>query len=150
MEHLLLSYRFKLFGWGLVALSTLLSIAYVFFNFRFSIPVFSIVSSFLETKFFTTFKTNFAEELILLLFLFGFLMVMFSKEKQEEEIFASLRFLALVRSILSNVIFLVVSMLFFYGNAFIAMLILNLFSLYVFYIIHFYVLKFNAIKKQSL
>ena len=118
-----------------------LGVLYNWFDFRFSMPVFAIYSSFLKTKMFETFRTNFADELILLLLIAGLGLIVFSKEKMEFEHFDSARTKALVRAVILNNIFLLFSILFVYGSGFIAILVLNLFSLSLFYLFFFYLLK---------
>jgi len=63
MKKLLLPYYFKLIGIFLLVTGIALAIFYIWFDFRFTIPVFAVYSVFLETKIFETFRTNFADEL---------------------------------------------------------------------------------------
>jgi len=51
----------------------------------FEFPVFAIYSSYMETRFFTMVSTNFADELIILLFLAGLSILVFLKEKNETD-----------------------------------------------------------------
>jgi len=95
---------------------------------------------------FVTFRTNFADDLILLLLIVGFGLIVLSKEKFEFENLDSARAKALVKAIISNNIFLLFFILFVYGSGFIAILVLNLFSLSLFYLIFFYFLKRKELK----
>jgi len=147
MKNLLLPYPWKFAGLFLIIFGIALAVLYLWFDFRFSMPVFAIYSSFLETKMFVTFRTNFADELILLLCLTGFFFIMFSKEKNESENLDSARAKALAKAIISNNIFLLFSILFIYGYGFIAILVLNLFSFSLFYLFFFYLLKVILTKK---
>ena len=144
MKKFLLPYPWKLAGWFLTLSGSVLGVLYNWFDFRFSMPVFAIYSSFLKTKMFETFKTNFADELILLLLITGLGLMVFSKEKIEFENLDSARIKAMVKDIISNNIFLLFSILFVYGSGFIAILVLNLFSLSLFYLLFFYLLKHKA------
>jgi hypothetical protein len=146
MKNLLLPYPWKLAGWFLTLSGIALGVLYLWFDFRFSMPVFAIFSSFLETKMFVTFRTNFADDLILLLLIVGFGLIVLSKEKFEFENLDAARAKALVKAIISNNIFLLFSILFVYGSGFIAILVLNLFSLSLFYLIFFYFLKRKELK----
>ncbi|MCK9400851.1 MAG: hypothetical protein M0Q51_12780 [Bacteroidales bacterium] len=146
MKNLLLPYPWKLAGRFVTISGIALAVLYLWFDFRFSMPVFAIFSSFLETKMFVTFRTNFADDLILLLLIVGFGLIVLSKEKIEFENLDSARAKALAKAIILNNIFLLFSILFVYGSGFIAILVLNLFSLSLFYLIFFYFLKRKELK----
>ena len=130
-------------GIVLAFLGIVLAIMYLWFDFRFTMPVLAVFSSFLETKMFVTFSTNFADELILLLLISGTGMIVFSKEKNESETLDSLRNRAWVKAIIVNNIFLIVSVLFVYGSGFMAVLIFNTFSVSVFYLCFFYLIEYR-------
>jgi len=137
MNTYLLSYRFKIAGWLLILSAAVLTIVYSSFNFKISLPILAIYSSYLETKFFTTFTTNFADELILLLYLSGFFFVVFSKSKHESANVSVLRNTALFKAVFYNTLFLAFSILFIYGNGFVFVLIINLISTFIFYLCFF-------------
>ena len=137
MSTYLLSYRFKIAGWLLILSAAVLTIVYSSFNFKISLPILAIYSSYLETKFFTTFTTNFADELILLLYLSGFFFVVFSKTKHESANVWVLRTTALFKAVFYNTLFLAFSILFIYGNGFVFVLIINLISTFIFYLCFF-------------
>ena len=141
MNKLLLPYPFKIVGYALTSIGIIFGVFYTWFDFRFTIPVFAVYSSFLETKIFATFKTNFADELILMLCIIGLTLVIFSKEKNETENLDLLRSKALAKAFLFNNIFLIFSILFIYGYGFISMLIINMFSFSVFYLLFFFFMK---------
>ena len=147
MQRYLLPYRWKLAGIALSCAGILSAALYAFSEFRFKLPVFAVYSSFLETKFFTTFQTNFSEELTLLLLITGFSLIVFSCEKDESDALDTLRLKALFKAMLYNNYFLLFSVLFVYGSGFVAVLILNVFSLPIIYLLIFYLsknkLKFN-------
>ncbi len=149
MNHFLLPHKFKWIGAFLVFAGLVGLIFYIWFDFRLILPVFAIFSSFLEVKIFATVQTNVADELLLLSFLSGFFFLVFSKEKSESESLDQIRFMAFSRSILANTVLLLFSILFIYGNGFLAIILLNLFSIFIFYLIFFYFLKrkeFNSLK----
>lgn len=141
MKNLLLSYPWKLAGWFLTFSGSALGVLYMWFDFRFSMPVFAVYSSFLQTKMLAIFRTNFADELILLLLIIGFGLIVLSKEKIEYENLDSARTKALTKAIIINNIFLLFSILFVFGSGFIAILVFNLFSFSLFYLFFFYLLK---------
>jgi hypothetical protein len=149
MNNFLLPYRFKWIGVVMVFIGLAGLVFYLFFDFRLMAPVFAVISSFFDTKIFTTFRTNIADELIMLSFLTGFFFLSFSKEKIESEILDQLRIKAFSKAILANTGLLIFSILFTYGNGFLAILLLNLFSLFIFYLIFLYFLKRRQRKKSS-
>jgi hypothetical protein len=85
--------------------------------------------------------TNFADELILILLISGLGLVILSREKNESENLDSIRAIAFARAFLTNIVFLLFSILFIYGTGFITVLVLNQISLSVFYIVFFFFLK---------
>jgi Ni/Fe-hydrogenase subunit HybB-like protein len=118
-----------------------MAMLYYFFDFKFRMPVFAVYSSFIETKMFAVFKTNFADELIMLLLISGLGLIVFSKEKYESQNLDAIRASALAKATILNIIFLLFSVLFIYGSGFITCLVLNLFTLPVFYLVFFYIMK---------
>jgi amino acid transporter len=143
---MLLSYRYKIPGFILIFIGLILTILYFSVEFRFEMPVLAVFSSYIETRFFTTFSTNFADELTLLILLAGFSLVVFSKEKKEFDFFQSLRINALVKTAIINVAFLIFSVMFIYGNGFIMILLLNMFFPFIVYLGIFNFMKFKEIK----
>ena len=138
MKNLLLPYHFKLMGIFLVITGIVLAVFYIWFDFNFTFPVFAVISVFLETKIFAVFRTNVADELTLLLLVTGFSLMVFSKEKHESEILNALRLRSLMKAILVNTVFLLFSIIFVFGGGFVAVLIFNLVSLQLFYLVFFY------------
>jgi len=114
---------------------------------RIEAPVFAIVSSFLETRFFVSFKTNIADELTLLLLLGGALLVFCSAERRETELSEKLRIKALYRAILANSVFLLFSIVFTFGAGFFLVLILNTFSFFIFYFLIYALIRRKAYRK---
>lgn len=147
MKDLLLPYRWKFAGYFLTFAGSIMAALYLWFDFRFSAPVFALVSSFLETRMFVSFRTNIADELILVLLISGIGLIAFTEEKTESEIPESVRSGAMAKAIVSNYIFLLFSVLFVYGSGFLAILMLNLISLPVFYLFFFYLLKYRLTRQ---
>lgn len=141
MKNLLLPYYFKLIGVFLLVTGIALAIFYIWFDFRFTIPVFAVYSVFLETKIFETFRTNFADELTLLFLICGLGMIVFSKQKTEYAGLDLIRFKALSLAVITNTVFLLLSVIFVYGSGFMGILVINIISLFVFYLILFFFIK---------
>ncbi len=145
---MLLSNRFRLPGIILTGAGLILAFLYFAFDLRFRIPVFALVSSFIKTRFFTSFTTNFADELIILVLLAGLTLIAFTREKDECTVYNSLRFKALRNALLADSIILFLTVLFIYGGGFIALAILNIFLPLVLYIL-FFRLYMMRLKKKT-
>ena len=146
----LLPFKYKLIGLIFIVCASCLTGLYFYYGIRIEIPVFALFSSYLETKFFTFFKTNFIEEIIMLLFLAGFSFIVFSKEKNEKKWLTNIRIRALGNTIKIFVGCITISILFIYGSAFITVLTLNMVLPFVIYIIVFYSLKSNTTKRRRI
>ncbi|MEI7831400.1 MAG: hypothetical protein WCI31_16595 [Prolixibacteraceae bacterium] len=141
MKELLLPYKWRYLGWVFTSVGAFLAILYYFFDFNFVMPVFAIHSSFLETKMFAFITNNFADELILLLLTSGLGLLAFTQDKIEYEYLETIRSKAMGKALLTNMIFLVLSILFIYGSGFIAVLIANTLSIPLLYLLFFRILK---------
>jgi len=141
---MLLPYKFKLPGILMIFAGAILTFFYFGFDFRFEMPVLALFSSYMESKFFTTFRTNFADELIMLLFLSGLFMLSFSEDKNELDFYNSLRIKALIKTAVAESIIVVLILLFVYGTGFMAFSIINLFLPFILYLIIFNILKKRA------
>ena len=147
MNNLLLPYRWKFVGIVLAFFGIVSAILYSWFDLKFKMQVFAVYSSFLDTKYFVSFRTNFADELTLLLLICGLSLIIFSKEKDEFDGLDSLRFKALAKALILNIIFLLFAVLFVYGSGFIAMLVINIFTFLVCYLLFFYLQK-SSLKER--
>lgn len=146
----LLPYKLKIYGWISVFAATALTFFYFYYGVKISMPVFAVYSSYLETKFFSFFTTNFTEELILLLFIVGFSLIVFSKEKKESGFLRLVRIKALTNMIKTVVIWWLFTVLFIFGNGFMVVLILNLVLPFIIYIFFFHRIKNRESKKVRL
>jgi hypothetical protein len=138
MKKILLPYPCKVVGIILLCSGVALAIMYLWFNFRFMMPVFAVYSSFIETKTLATFRTNFADELTLLLLITGLAMIVLSKEKNETVDLDMLRLKAMAKALITNTIFILLSIFLVYGSGFIAVLVCNLIFFPIMYLIFFY------------
>ena len=141
MSNKLLPYRYKWIGIALVLAGSIFAVIASLKNFRIEIPIFAVISTFVETKVFTFSRTNFTDELILLLLIPGFLLIVFSREKKEGDYLNAIRAKSLSRALIFNSVFLLVCVLFIYGSSFMAVVIFNLVSIFIFYLCFFYILR---------
>ena len=138
---MLFSNKFKIPGLILVIAGLVLAILYFSINLRFEIPVFAVVSSFMETKLFTTFSTNFADELTMILLFSGLFILATSEEKDENEQVKASRQKAVKTALIINSAILAFAILFIYGSGFMAVIIANPFLPFIIYLILFSFLK---------
>lgn len=150
---LLLPCRFKRFGWWLLIPATVLGIAVVFFDFEFpfleaNVPAFLYKGFGGEFKWLTMVSNNLTNELAAILFIVGGLLVVFSREKQEDEYVARLRLESLVWATLITYIIMILCFLLFYDFAFLTVMTLNLFTLLIVFIVRFNYILYRS-KRQS-
>ena len=144
----LLPFKVKHLGWA-VLLPTLLFGVFVMY-FEFEIPGFEVVipysKSFLGGK---PLPNNLTDELASVLVMISLVLIAFSEERQEDEFVSMLRLESLQWSVYFNYGLLIITILFIYDMAFFQVLIYNMYSILVFFILRFnYVLrvKFNPNK----
>jgi len=139
----LFPYRFKRIGWFLFVPGIILGIIFLMdqSNFKFlNVTVFSLAHHTLfggSTEFFTFFKTNIFDEIIGLLLLIGALLIAFSKEKSEDEFISKIRLESLVWATYINYSILILTIIFIYDMAFFWVLVFNMFTILIFFIIRF-------------
>jgi len=95
------------------------------------------------TKYFNFINSNITYTLIGVLFIIGGLLVAFSKEKIEDEFIAKLRLQSFQWSFLINYVLLFLLFLFVYGMEFLSVLIYNMFTMLILFIIRFHYLLFK-------
>jgi hypothetical protein len=96
-----------------------------------------------ETGFFKIIENSIADELAALAIIFGGLLVGFSKEKIEDEYIYKLRKDSLVWAMIFNYAILTLAILFVYDFTFFDVLVFNMFTPIV-----FFVLRFNFLKRK--
>ncbi|MFC2131263.1 hypothetical protein ACFLSQ_07500 [Bacteroidota bacterium] len=114
---------------------------------RFSVNsyMFAIVHNPLVGKdsFFTVVETNILPSLIMLLFLISALLVAFSKEINEDEYISKVRLDSLIWAVLINYLLLLISIIFIYELAFLWILLFNMFTILILFIIRFNLILFK-------
>jgi len=137
----LLPYKIKKSGWILIAAASILTLFYFTIDLRFKIPVFALLSYFAELRVLTVFKTNFADEAILLLYISGFFFLVFTEDKNEKPHYNQCRVRAAKNAIIIYFVWMFFSTLFFYGAIFIGTLVFNLILPFVLYLVLFQIYK---------
>ncbi|MBC9932177.1 hypothetical protein [Chitinophaga qingshengii] len=81
-----------------------------------------------------------------LLILIGLMLVVFSKQKKEDEFIANLRLSSLLWAVLVNYVLLAFAFIFVYGLDFLGIMIYNMFTVLIFFIIRFNYLLYRNTK----
>lgn len=146
----LLPNKFKTFGWSLFIIGIISGIflfASEYESNALRINVLSIYNnSFFsnEKGFFQIIENSIVDELIALAIIIGGLIVGFSKEKIEDEFIYKLRKDSLIWALIFNYVILILAILFVYDLAFFDILVFNMFTPLLFFIIRFNFLKLKS------
>jgi len=107
----------KYIGWALTVFAAVFAYLY-FLGGRpdfFKVKVFALASAYIETRYLAVIQTNLLDELAAVLFIVGYTVCAFSKEKEEKEAYDMLRIKALINSLLFTLGLWVLSFLLIYG-----------------------------------
>lgn len=152
-RQFLLPHQFRMAGYLLLCAGTVLTVVRFYYGLKlavFDLRVFAVYSSFLQTKCFTFIENNFTEEIAGLLLVLGFSCIVFSREKIENDAVALVRLRAFILSLYLYSVFLVLSLLFVFGIAFVKVMILETYLFYIVYIPTFAVLKYRNRKRAQI
>ena len=147
--------QWKRIGWIILVPSAILGISILFFDFKFKFldsNVFTIYSKelFAQSPTILGFiKGNYANTITGILFLLGAILVAFSKEKREDEFIAKTALESLVWAIYVNYAILAICFLFFFNVEFLLVMIFNMFTVLIFFIIRFYFVLYKSKKSLS-
>ena len=129
---------------GLMLLIPLMIAGWFIINFDvepefldFEVPALFVDEIFGEKFMFGLTENNILNEIIGAALIICFLMVAFSKEKQEDELIEKIRLDSLVWATYANYAVLLFSMLFVFGISFFWVMICNMFTILLFFIIRF-------------
>ena len=151
---LLLPHKFKKPGWILLIPTTLFGLYIIFSDFEFD---------FLNTRVFTLYsdvilgesvkmgfvKTNLTLTVTGIIFIISAFFVAFSREKTEDEFIARIRLESLLWATYINYGILLFCFLFFYDFGFFYVMIFNMFTILLIFIIRFQYLLYRAKKSMS-
>jgi hypothetical protein len=147
MRPFLFPNRFKRIGWLLTILFLGVGLAFMIYGLEMSIPLLELtVPKWLfpfadgilggnKDKAFIT--MNFTDEFITIALTIGLLLVAFSKEKIEDEFIAQTRLESLQWGVWLNAILLIVGTLVFYDEHYFSVMIFNMFTPLIFFVIRF-------------
>lgn len=136
--------RFKRIGWFIFFPSIILGIIWLLFLrnsdlpwFSFKVPALIDDVLFSETRFFVITEAVIMKEVLAIILIISSLLVAFSKEKYEDEYIMRVRFESLLWATYVNYLVLLFTILFIYGTIFLDVLIVNMFTLLLFFIFRF-------------
>jgi ABC-type Fe3+-siderophore transport system permease subunit len=101
-----------------------------------------------NTTYFSIISKNVVPTAIGVLFIIGALLVSFSKEKLEDEFIAEIRQSSLLWAVLVNYILLLLAFVFIYGLAFMNVMIYNMFTILIIFIIRFNYILYKSSKEM--
>lgn len=146
--------RFKKVGWMLLIPSFIAGIFYLIHDIGPSfldMHVFAIYAEGLcePNSFFKIIENNIADELIGSFLIIGAILVACSKEKEEDEFIAKIRFESLLWATYVNYLCLFISILFVYEIGFYMVMVFNMFTLLLFFLIRFNFILYKTSKNND-
>ena len=148
----LLPKSFRFVGIFFFVLGLILGVARFHYSFKpdlLDLKMFAFYSSYLETKYMEIIRNNMSEEFTGFFLITGLFLFAFSREKYEKEQNNQLRLKAFFIAAYLNFLFLLVSLFFTYGFAFVYMLMANMGIGLLAYIIVFRTLLWQNRSKPS-
>lgn len=140
--NFLLPNQFKKIGWIVFIPSFIVGILWLFFEFEpafLDVKVLSLFNDdFLTSRgFFAITENNIANEIIGVLIIISASFIAFAREKNEDEFISKIRLESLVRATYLNYAILIFALLFIYNMSFLTVMIINMFTVLLFFILHF-------------
>lgn len=150
--NFLFPFRYKWIGWALFIPGIILGIAFSFLEVEpdflyWKVPAIYVDSIFENDVFFGSIENNILDELIAVLLILGGIFIAFSKEKEEDELIAQLRLKSLVWATYFNYAILLIAILFIYDMGFYWVMVYNMFTILLFFIIRFH-WQLKILRKQ--
>jgi len=115
----------------------------------FECKVFAVYSAYFKTRYFSIIENNIMEELCGVLVLLGLFLVALAKEKDEKPIYQEFRSKALLLSIIASTAIVLLSFIFVYGTAFLAVLTINIFLPLILYNLLFFFMLYRYIYQNK-
>lgn len=151
MSHkLLLPNKYKMTGWIILIPSFIFGIFITITGYQLDwldAKMLSIFPSQIlgSKEFFSVITVNFTNTIVGVLFIAGCLLVGFTKEKNEDEFIANIRLSSLLWAVFVNYSLLLIAFIFIYESAFLNVMIYNMFTVLLIFILRFnYILYINA------
>lgn len=148
----LFSHKYKPFGWVLLVIGLVLGIILMLNDFDYpalEVQVYPLIGEegFLsKNAAFEWSYNNISDEIAALLIIIGGLLVAFSKTKDEDEFISKIRMESLIWATYVNYIVLVIAIFFVFDMAFFNIMIVNMFTNILFFIVRFYYVLYKSKK----
>jgi len=147
----LLPNNFKIVGWFILLPTIIIGLLFIYYDYSadwLNIKSFALVNKDFGngTSYFTEIETNLTNTFLGALFIIGGLLVSFSKEKVEDEYILSLRLSSFMWAVLLNYVILLFSFLFVYGLSFLDVMVYNMFTVLIIFILRFNYLIYKTTK----
>ena len=134
--------KYKKIGWLILIPSAIIGLITLILDFEpnylnFNVPALFIDEFFSDMHFIGIINNNVLNEILGVLIIFSSLLVAFSKEKSEDEYISKIRLESLVWAVYLNYAILLITFLFIFDLSFLWVMILNMFTILLFFIIRF-------------
>jgi uncharacterized protein YacL len=154
-SRFLFSHKYKPFGWVLFLAGMILGITLMLNEFdipHWEAQVFPLIGEegFLSKNAALTWSSNnIADELASIFIIIGGVLVCFSKTKEEDEYISKIRMDSLIWATYVNYIVLILTILFVFDMSFFNVLIYNMFTILLFFIVRFHYVLYKTKKSIS-
>jgi hypothetical protein len=147
ISKFLLPHIFKIIGWVIFIPSFILGILWTAAGFEFKVnsPVFALWAD--NGQFFTIISQDIYNEIIAVPLLISLMFISFAREKNEDEYLTRIRLESLTWSIYVNTSILILSWIFIFGGGFYNIMVYNMFTVLILFIVKFYSILYKN-KKQ--
>lgn len=152
----LLPHKYKTLGWVLFVLGLIFGGIVVLGGYEINVLKVNVISIYDEggffggdKGFFNIIENSILDELAALSVIVGALLVGFTKEKVEDEFIYKLRNDSLVWAIIFNYMVLAIAIIFVYDFSFFHVLVFNMFTPLLFFVVRFNFLKFKSDRDEE-
>ena len=146
--------KFKRIGWFTLIPSAIIGLLILIYEYEPSFLDFNVPAIFVDELFSVNKKTfrmvtnNILNEILGVLIIISTFFVAFSKEKSEDEYISKIRFDSLAWAVYFNYAILILTVLFIYDFAFLWVMVFNMFTVLLFFIVRFN-WQFSKLKKSA-
>lgn len=136
----LFPHKYKAIGWMILVPAAVLGVIMIVTNYEpkfLEVIVFSLTTQSFGNSTSHLFKNNIANEIVGVAFTIGALFAGFSKEKNEDEYISSIRLDSLLWATYVNYAILIVTMLLVYDMGFFTVMIFNMFTVLIIFLLRF-------------
>lgn len=150
--HFLFPNQCKWLGWVLfvpsLAIAVYMTLAGQPFDESLNMNIFAVASDeFLgKSQFFSVIENSVSDEILLAAIVVGGILVGFSKLKNEDELIAKIRYESLVWAVYFNFAVMLLATVFIYGMYYYRIMLANMFTVLLFFIIRFHVMIYRLNK----